>query len=60
MTVAHSIFPVTTKIGLSAKTPLFLRALNWLANCERRCRETVEMQSQSPERLNDTGIRLKI
>lgn len=56
MTVTILNSPITTKILPPAETSLFLRALNWLAECDRRYRETVKLQSLPPERLIDMGI----
>ena len=56
MTMTTSISPTTTKILPPAETSLFLRALNWLAEFDRRHRETAKLQSLPPELMIDMDI----
>lgn len=56
MTMTTQNSPITTKILPPAETSLFLRALNWLVECDGRYRETAKLQSLPLERQIDMDI----
>lgn len=56
MTMTNLIAQNATFTLPPAKNSLPLRVLNWLAEFDRRYRETVKLKNMSPERLIDMSI----